>query len=235
MLNERPKPTISMLRGQAFSSRPFGSQAIVARPTFQSRKLMLETSFSIKEDFTNFKATSWAVQELKHEGLKRLFKPVTSTAYEHLVQSFYENLTYDCNRPDALSSSIDDRDVEVSVADIAASLKCHTEQPEAEDQWIAHPSFLTTKDIVGDMCEGQFADQHKNATSKSKLPPQLWFVDFMLHRNVCPLGHKMQRWDLLLTTLYSFHKCYWCSILDIIWRQLHKFCDRCLKVLIWTP
>ena len=88
---------------------------------------MLETSFAIKEDFTNFEATSWAVQELKHRGLKRLFKPVTSIAYERLVRSFYGNLTYDCNRPDVLSSSIDDRDVEVTIADIAAALKFHIE------------------------------------------------------------------------------------------------------------
>jgi hypothetical protein len=25
-------------------------------------------------------------------------------------------------------------------------------------QWIAYPSMLTTEDIVGDMCEGKFAD-----------------------------------------------------------------------------
>ena len=87
---------------------------------------MLETSFAIKEDFTNFEATSWVVQGLKHRGLKRLFKPFTSTAYERLVRSFYENLTYDCNQPDVLSSSIDDRDVEVTVANIVAALKCHT-------------------------------------------------------------------------------------------------------------
>jgi hypothetical protein len=150
----------------------------------------LETSFAFKRDFSKFEATSWAVQELKRRGLKRLFKPVTSTAYEHLVRSFYENLKYDCNRPDVLTSSIDDRDVVVTVADIVVALKCSAEQPEANDQWIAHPPMLTVEDIVSDMCEGQFADRHKNAATKSRLPPQLWFVDNVLQKNVCPLGHK---------------------------------------------
>jgi hypothetical protein len=45
----------------------------------------------------------------------------------------------------------------------------------------------------------------------------------MLQRNVCPLGHKTQRWDLFITALYSFYKGYWCSIPKIIWMQLHKF------------
>jgi hypothetical protein len=95
---------------------------------------------------------------LKRCGLKRLFKPVTSTAYKRLVRSFYENLKYDYKWPDILSSSIDGRNVEVTVANIAVALKCNTKQPEADDQWIAYPSMLTTEDIVLDMCEGQFVD-----------------------------------------------------------------------------
>jgi hypothetical protein len=68
----------------------------------------------------------------------------------------------------------------VTIANIATALKCNTEQPEVDDQWIDHPSMLTTEDIVSNMCEGQFTDRHKNAATKSKLPPQLWFVDFVL-------------------------------------------------------
>jgi hypothetical protein len=83
--------------------------------------------------------------------------------------------------------------------------------------------MLTTEDIVSDMCQGQFVDRHQNAASKAKLPPQLWFVDVVLQKNVCSLGHKTQRRDLFLSALYSFYKCYWCSILDIIWWQIHKF------------
>jgi hypothetical protein len=119
-----------MPRGQALSSRSYGTQAIVvARPSFQSRKLILETSFAVKKYFSKSEATSWAVQQLKRRGLKRLFKPVTSTAYESLVWSFYENLKYDYNQPDVLSSSIDSRDIEVTVADIAAALSAIQSSP----------------------------------------------------------------------------------------------------------
>jgi hypothetical protein len=189
---------------------------MVARPSIQSRKLILETTFAIKEDFSKNDATKWAVQELKCRNLKRLFKPVTSTTYEHLVRSFYKNLKYECNRLGVLFSSIDDRDIEVTIANIAATLKCHDEPPEADEQWIVCPFMLTTEDIVSDMCEGQFADRHKNVASKAKMPPMLWFVDVVLQRNVCPLGHKTQRRDLFLSALYSFYKGYWCSIPDII-------------------
>jgi hypothetical protein len=89
------------------------------------------------------------------------------------VWSFNENLKYDYNRSDVLVSSIDDRDIEVTIADIATALKCHDEPPEADEPWIVCPSMLTIEDIVSDMCEGQYADRHQNATSKAKIPPKL--------------------------------------------------------------
>jgi hypothetical protein len=158
-----------------------------------------------------------AVQEIKHRGLKRLFKPVASTAYERLVRTFYEHLRYNCSRPDVLVSSIDDRDVEVTIANVAAALKCNHQPPDLDIPWIDCPSMLTIEDIVSDMCEGQYADSHHNAASKEKIPPKLWFIDVVLYRNVCPLGHKTQRRDMFLSALYSFHRGFWCSIPEIIW------------------
>jgi hypothetical protein len=179
---------------------------MIARPLFESRKLILENTFVFKEDFSNNDATSLAVQELKRRGLKRLFKLVASTAYECLVRAFYEHLSYDCNRPDVLVSSIDGRDMEVTIADVAAILKCSHEPLESDILWIDCPSLLTLEDIVSDMCEGQYVDKHWNATSKAKIPRNLWFIDMVLYRNVCPLGHKTQRQDMFLSALYAFHK-----------------------------
>jgi hypothetical protein len=99
----------------------------------------LENTFAIKEEFSNYDATSWVVQELKHQGLKRLFKPVASTAYERLVRAFYEHLSYDCSWPDVLVSSIDGKDVEVTIADVTAVLKCSHEPPKSDVPWIAPP------------------------------------------------------------------------------------------------
>jgi hypothetical protein len=212
-----------MPRGRASSSRSSETHAIVARPPIESRKLILETSFAIKDEFSKNEAIEWAVQELKHRGLKRLFKPVASITYEHLVRTFYEHLRYDYSRPDVLVSSIDDRDVEVTIADVAAALKSSYEPPDSDIPWIDCPSMLTIEDIVSNMCEGQYADRHRNAASKAKIPLKLWFVDVVLYRNVCPLGHKTQRRDMFLSALYAFHRGFWCSIPKIIWRQIYKF------------
>jgi hypothetical protein len=179
--------------------------------------------FSKKKEFSNNEATSWAVQELKNRGFKRLFKPVASTAYERLVKAFYEHLSYDCDQPDVLVSSIDEREVEVTIADVKAILKCSHEPLESDVPCLKCPPMLTHEDIVSDMCEGQYANSHLNAASKTKIPQNLLFIDTVLYRNVCPLGHKTQRRDMFLSALYAFHRGFWCSIYEIIWRQIHKF------------
>jgi hypothetical protein len=216
VFDKRPQRVFSMPRGRASSSCSSGTHTIVSRPLIESRKLILETSFAFKDEFSNNEATKWAVQEMKHRDLKRLFKPVASTAYERLVQTLYEHLRYDCSWPDVLVPSIDDRDVELTIANVVAALKCSHEPPDSDIPWTDYPFMLTIEDIVFDMCEGQYADSHHNAASKAKIPPKLWLVDVMLYRNVCPLEHKTQRWDMFLSALYSFHRGFWCSVPKII-------------------
>jgi hypothetical protein len=225
VFEEIPQPTLTMPRGRGSFSRSTGTQGIVARQPIESRRLILENTFAIKEEFSHNEATSWAVRELKRWGLKRLFKPVSPTAYERLVREFYENLRCECDRQDVLFSSIDGEEVQVTIADIAAALKCNHEPPESDIPWLECPPMLTVEDIVTDMCDGHFADDHRNAASKTKIPRNLLFIDMVLYRNVCPLGHKTQRRDLFLSALYAFHRSFWCSIPEIIWRQIQKFWD----------
>jgi hypothetical protein len=217
-VQQKAQPLSNMPKGQGSTSRSSGTRAMIAKPPFESRKLILENTFAIKDEFSNNDATSWAVQELKNRGLKRIFNPVAFTAYKRLVSAIYEHLSYNCSRPDILVSSIDSKEVEVTIADVAAVLKCSHEPPESDVPWIDCPSMLTLKDIISDMCEGQYADKHWNAVSKAKIPRNLLFIDMVLYKNVCPLGHKTQRQDMFLSALYAFHRGFWCSILEIIWR-----------------
>jgi hypothetical protein len=154
VLDKLPQRISSMPKGRGSSSRSSGSHAIVAKPSMESRKLLLENTFAIKEEFSNNEATSWAVEELKCRGLKRLFKPVASTAYEWLVREFYTHLRIDGDQSDILFSSIDGREVEVTIVDVAAVLKCGHEPPESDIPWLECPLMLTLEDIVFDMCEG---------------------------------------------------------------------------------
>jgi hypothetical protein len=191
-----------MPRERGSSSQSSGSRAFVARPSIESRKLLLGNIFAIKEEFSNNEATSWAVEELKRRGLKRLFKPIASTAYERLVKEFYKHLRVECDQPGILFSSIDGREVEVTIADVAAILKCSHEPLESDVPWLECPSMLTLEDIISDMCEGQYADNCRNVARKMKIPQNLLFIDMVLYRNVCLLGHKTQRRDFFLSTLY---------------------------------
>jgi hypothetical protein len=155
VLDRLPQRPSIMPRGQGSSSRPAGSRASAAQPSMESRKLLLENTFAVKEVFSNNEATSWAVRELKRRGLKRLFKPVTSTTYERLVREFYTHLRTDSDQPVSFFSSIDGKDVEVTVGVIAAALKCSHEPPESDIPWLECPSMLTLEDVVSDMCESE--------------------------------------------------------------------------------
>jgi hypothetical protein len=147
----------------------------------ESRKLLLESIFAIKEEFSNNEATSWAVEELKRRGLKRLFKLIASTAYERLVKEFYTHLRIDGDQPNKPFSSIDRREVEVTIADVEAMLKCSHEPPVLDIPWLECRSMLTLEDIVSNMCEGQYADDRRNAASKMKIPQNLLFIDMVLY------------------------------------------------------
>jgi hypothetical protein len=74
--------------------------------------------------------------------------------------------------------------MEVTIADVAAILKCNHEPPESNVPWLKCPSMLTLEDIVFDMCEGQYADSRRNAASKTKIPQNLLFIDMVLYRNL---------------------------------------------------
>ena len=81
----------------------------------------------IRDDLKNFEATRWVVDKFKHHWLRRLFKPVTSTTYNSLIKQFYEHLTFDCNKPGVMSSSIMGVDIEVTSTNIVAAIKCNNE------------------------------------------------------------------------------------------------------------
>jgi hypothetical protein len=119
------------------TSQAFGSRAQSSHPTFEQREILFETKFNINGDFKNFEATQWAVREFKRHGLKKLFKPVTFTAYTKLIVQFYENLFTNCNRQGALFSTVQGKKVEVTTSDIAAALKCNNEHPLQMHNWIS--------------------------------------------------------------------------------------------------
>jgi hypothetical protein len=58
VFEEVPQPTFIMPRGQGSSARSTGTQGIVARQPIESRRLILENTFAIKEEFSNNEATS---------------------------------------------------------------------------------------------------------------------------------------------------------------------------------
>jgi hypothetical protein len=123
-----------MPRTTPSTSQASSSRAQSSHPTIKQWEILFETEFDINGDFKNFEATQWVVQEFKRRGLKKLFKPVTSTAYTSLVVQFYSNLSRDCNKPSTLSSTVKGKQVDVTTSDIVVALHCNDEHPPADAQ-----------------------------------------------------------------------------------------------------
>jgi hypothetical protein len=121
------------------TSQASSSHAQSSHPTFEQWEIIFEMEFDINNDFKNFEATKWAVQEFKRRGMKKLFKPVTSMAYTRLVVQFYSNLSRDCNRLGILFSTIQGKQVEVTTSDIAAALQCNDEHLPTDAQLDEQP------------------------------------------------------------------------------------------------
>jgi hypothetical protein len=136
------------------TSQASSSHAQSSQPTCEQWEILYETTFDVNGDFKNFEASQWVVQEFTYRGLKKLFKPVTSTAYTKLVVQFYGNLYTDCNMKAVLFSNVKGKPVEVTTADIAAALKCNDDHPPVEAQMDAHPESFYISQIIDDMCDG---------------------------------------------------------------------------------
>jgi hypothetical protein len=123
--------------------------------------LNLETHFTIKEEFNYLEATKWAVREIKRWGLASLFQRATDTAYQRHVKLFYQNLSFDCEWPKVLSTSLDGVHLEIIMEDIALALKCPHECPQdlvrcdGTPHYGIFPIGLTVQEMVDDMCGGR--------------------------------------------------------------------------------
>ena len=98
-------------------------------------------------------------QEFTRCGLKKLFKPVTSTAFTRLVVQFYTNLHTNCNRQGVLFSTVQGKQIEVTTVDIAVAFKCNDEHPPEAAHLDEQPEAFYVSEIIEDMCEGHYADE----------------------------------------------------------------------------
>jgi hypothetical protein len=135
-----------MPRTTPSTSQASSSRAQSSHPTIEQWEILFETEFDINGDFKNFEATQWVVQEFKRRGLKKLFKPVTSTAYTRLVVQFYSNLFRDCNKASTLSSTVKGKQVDVTTSDIAVALHCNDEHPPTDAQLDDQPDPFCLRD-----------------------------------------------------------------------------------------
>jgi hypothetical protein len=213
----------SQASARAPSNSPSGTR--IPGPSFlnenwQRFKLDTETKFDIVGKFREYEDVKWARKQFKNRHLMPLLQPVHHFYHPRSVRIFYQNLTFDADQPEILSSEVDGKELQITIEDIAEALGCPHEN-FSSSRFTEAPEFDLHM-IVHDMCDGVYENRKRNCTSKAKLPSRLWLVDAVLKRNVCPLGHKIQRSGAFLAALYAFHRKHWFSAPQLIWSQMRK-------------
>jgi hypothetical protein len=123
----------SQSSARASSVSPSSTQ--VPGPSFlttmwQRFELDPETKFDIVGEFREYEDVKWARKQFKKRHLMPLLQPVYHLYHPRFVRLFYQNLKFDTDQPEVLSSSIDGVEFQISPLEtwkrhLAAHMRAH--------------------------------------------------------------------------------------------------------------
>jgi hypothetical protein len=90
--------------------------------------------------------------------LMPLLQPVYHLYHPRFVRLFYQNLIFDEDQPEVLSSTIDGIEFQITVGDIEEALGCPHASPSPR---YTEPPEFDVHMIVQDMCDGAVCGQEK--------------------------------------------------------------------------
>jgi hypothetical protein len=132
-------------------------------------------------------------------------------AFPRVVKMFYQTLQYvkaTSTMSDHIIIDFDGYRQAITEEDIAAALgfaSCHTPEDGLEDE-----VSETLDQMVASMCNGQFG-KNETCTRRPYLPEKMLIIDHIFHRNLCQLGHNIERRGYFLHALYSVYTGAWFS------------------------
>nr|CAN63037.1 hypothetical protein VITISV_032161 [Vitis vinifera] len=119
--------------------------------------------------------------------------------YPRVVMDFYQSMTtHQVKEPTVIHFTIDGRHGILGARHIAEALHIPYDpaHPEEYQVW-THP---TQSDIVHILSRGASSHQY---LLKKELPPSMFFIDALLHHNIYPLQHWVQKRGVLLEALFK--------------------------------
>jgi len=126
------------------------------RRGWRQRPFNFETSFDIVGAFREKESMKWAYRQFRKRNLLPLLQPADGFFYPPFFCVFYQNLTYDTDNPDYLSSIVLGQQVYMSVDDIARALECPTDDPRGK--FGEYPPHCDLHFIIRDMFGGAYGD-----------------------------------------------------------------------------
>jgi hypothetical protein len=112
-----------------FLLRAPGSNSPFTNNLWQHHELNPETRFDVVGAFREDEDVKWARKQLRRRQLMPLLQPAHDVFHQRFVRLFYQNMTFDSDKPEVLSSTINGIEFEVTIEDIAEALGCPHECP----------------------------------------------------------------------------------------------------------
>ncbi|RVW32433.1 hypothetical protein CK203_099881 [Vitis vinifera] len=141
--------------------------------------------------------------------------------YPHVALDFYQSMTTKQVRdPTVIHFTIDGRHGILGARHIAEALHIPYEPARPEDfrAW-THPA---QSDIVHTLSRGASS---RHYILRKELPPSMFFIDALLHHNIFPLQHWVQRRGVLLEALFRISEGYFFGPYHLIMAALLLLCQ----------
>ena len=167
-----------------------GSLDCRARP-FHSELCFDTTTFRLQPELNN------SFHLLQRYHMEHLMTP-RDFFYPRVALDFYQSMTtHQVRDPSIIHFTIDGRHGILGARNIAEALCIPYELARPEDYRVwTHPS---QSDIVHILSRGASTCQY---LLRNELPPNMFFIDALLHHNIFPLQHWVQRRGVLLEALF---------------------------------
>ena len=146
--------------------------------------------------------------------------------------------THHVRDPTVIHFTIDGRHGILGARHIAETLRIPYEPARPEDYRVwTNPS---PSDIVRILSRGASTGQY---LQRKELPPSMFFIDALLHHNIFPLQHWVQRRGALLEALYRISEGFFLALIISLWtpfcilkrRSIRRSCSELMPFLYCSP
>ena len=195
----------------------------VPRTLYQDREEVHEYDWQ-EQELREASQTAYCFSVIDNNNLRPLLVPA-GRAYKRLTQLFYQNMTRHIDEYSGLETltvSIDGWTDSFTKWDLAHALGIPASSAEASLP--PCPDFLlpSNDNCFPHLNELYPLDNKGAVTRRTSMRQEMWLVDHFITKQVCPIGHRSERWAPLAQYLYCASAGYFLDAAELIFSTMWR-------------